>query len=357
MCRSHHRASSTACRGQAVKHRDLRHPRPRPGIQHGEVLVGQQPGHGDGDDLAAGAGQPDNRPGYPDHHLVPAAGPDPVPDAELTRPPGHRAPPGSRAGDDKGLRGQPDRQVRGQLMPPHQVEQDRQDRHRITGGGSPGHQRGRLGEDLLQEAGQARRAAASRVTVPCQPRNVRRQHRIRDAHPPEAPPGQPARVLRGVERLRVFSLDPVIGTHVDDNAGAIGHPGEQVRRVTPGPASIITPAQPERLRREHGDLRVEVQQHHMITLKPGLVPDMRPGGRRPPQARQMLLASGPPELPDRHECLRPQPRPCSRQLAALSPARVEITQLELRVSVPGPCRLALPHRSRSVSCGHIVRKL
>ena len=31
------------------------------------------------------------------------------------------------------------------------------------------------------------------------------------------------------------------------------------------PPGVITPAQPERLRRDHGDLRVEVQQHHMIT--------------------------------------------------------------------------------------------
>ena len=103
--------------------------------------------------------------------------------------------------------------------------------------------------------------------------------------------------------------------------------------------------------------RLTQEQHRVITLKPGLVPHMRPGGRRPPQAGQMLLAPGPPELPDRHERLRPQPRPCSRQLAALSPVRVEITQLELRVGLPGPCPFALPHRSRSVSCGHVVRKL
>jgi hypothetical protein len=31
------------------------------------------------------------------------------------------------------------------------------------------------------------------------------------------------------------------------------------------PPGVITPAQLERLRRDHGDLRVEVQQHHMIT--------------------------------------------------------------------------------------------
>jgi hypothetical protein len=64
--------------------------------------------------------------------------------------------------------------------------------------------------------------------------------------------------LGSVERLRVLLLDLVIGTHVDDNAGAVGHPGEQARCVAPGPAGVITPAQPERLRRDHGDLRVEV---------------------------------------------------------------------------------------------------
>ena len=155
----------------------------------------------------------------------------------------------------------------------------------------------RLGENLQQQAGQARRAAAPRMPVPRQPRDVRRQHRIRDAYPPETPPGQPACTLHDVECLRVPRLDPVIGTNVDDQAGPIGHPGEQVRRVTPGPARIITPAQPERLRRYRGDQRVEVQQQHMVTLKPGLVPDMRPGGHRPPQAGQVLLASGPAELP------------------------------------------------------------
>ena len=37
------------------------------------------------------------------------------------------------------------------------------------------------------------------------------------------------------------------------------------RRRAAGNPGVIMPAQPERLRRDHGDLRVEVQQHHMTT--------------------------------------------------------------------------------------------
>jgi hypothetical protein len=96
----------------------------------------------------------------------------------------------------------------------------------------------------------------------------------------------------------------------------------------------------------------------MITLKPGPVPDMRPGGRRPPQSGQVPLASGPPELPDRAEHLRLQPWPQSGQFVAFSPAAcIQIAQLELRIAVPGLCSLALPHRSRSVSYGHAVRNV
>jgi len=154
--------------------------------------------------------------------------------------------------------------------------------------------------------------------------------------------------MADLERLRVLLLDPVIGTHIDDQAGTIGHPGEQVRRVTPGPASPVTPVQPERLRRDRGDLRIEVQQHHVVTLKPGLVPAMRPRGHRPPQARQVPLAPGPAKLPSRHERLRQQAWPRGRQLAVLIAVRVEITQLELRAGIPCPCSPAPPHKTRSV---------
>ncbi len=83
--------------GQVVKPRNPRHRRAGAGIQHGEVLRRQQPGHADHDHLASGVSQADRRPGDPDHRLVPPAEPDPVPDAELTRPPrpGHKMPPGT----------------------------------------------------------------------------------------------------------------------------------------------------------------------------------------------------------------------------------------------------------------------
>ena len=87
----------------------------------------------------------------------------------------------------------------------------------------------------------------------------------------------------------------------------------------------------------------------MITLKPGLVPDMRPSSRRPPQTGQMLLASRPPELPDRHEPLRPQPRPRSRQLAVLITVLIEKTQLKPQLAVPGHYAHALHHKPRSVT--------
>ncbi len=82
---------------------------------------------------------------------------------------------------------------------------------------------------------------------------------------------------------------------------------------------------------------------------------MRPGGHRPPQAGQVHLAPRPPELPDREEQLWPQPRPRSRQPTALNSPRIEKTQLELRIAVPGTP--GLPHSARSVPYGHVVSKL
>ena len=83
----------------------------------------------------------------------------------------------------------------------------------------------------------------------------------------------------------------------------------------------------------------------MITLKPGLVPDMRPSSRRPPQTGQMPLTSRPPELPDRMEPLRPQPRPRSRRLTMLRTSLIEITQLKPQLVVHDSGRLH--HKPRS----------
>ena len=72
-------------RGQAVKHRDLRHPRSGPGIQHGEVPVREQPGHGDGDDLAAG---PASRTDVPDTPITTWSRPPNRTRSPMPRPPG-----------------------------------------------------------------------------------------------------------------------------------------------------------------------------------------------------------------------------------------------------------------------------
>ena len=188
------------------------------------------------------------------------------------------------------------------------------------------------------------------MTVPRQPRDVRRQHRIRDARPPEAPAGQLARIRHGSERLRVLLLDPVIGTHVDDHAGTIGHPGEQVRRVTPAPAGAITPVQPERLRRDHRDLRIKVQQHHVIapptTRTRRAVPSWptrtSPGSSAVPCRTGTTAPEGTTRGP-------PQQPPQARQ--DLPPARLGVLDLEPpglpHARKPGLARV--PPRSQQVS--------
>jgi hypothetical protein len=169
------------------------------------------------------------------------------------------------------------------------------------------------------------------MPVPRQPRHVRRPHRIRDTHPPEPPSGQLACLPGGFESLRVPRLDPVIRTHVDHRGRTISHPGEQIRRVTPGPTRTITPAQPERLRRDRDDLRVKIQQHHMIAFKPGLVSHMRACSHRPPQARQMPLTPSPPEPADRTKLRRSAAtilRHPARPARVITRARCPATEVE-----------------------------
>src|SRR5271165_691641 len=178
------------------------------------------------------------------------------------------------------------------------------------------------------------------MPVPRQPRDVRRPDRIRDACADETPPGQLARPASRIEGLRVPRLDPVIRAHVDDYSRAISHPGEQIRRVTPRLAGPVAPVHPERLRGDPRHLRVEIQQHQMITLKPGLIPDMASGRHRPPPARHMPLAPGPAEAADRAETLREQPRPPSLALTPLDPPRLQVTQHEPVVSIPARHRLS-----------------
>jgi hypothetical protein len=88
--------------------------------------------------------------------------------------------------------------------------------------------------------------------------------------------------------------------------------------------------------------------------KPGLVPDVRSGGRRPPQAGRW-------RWPFAHPNPRTGRNPSGRSpghdagSSRRSVPRFLGTKLEVRIGLPG--RRRLPHRSRSVSCGHVARKL
>ena len=53
--------------------------------------------------------------------------------------------------------------------------------------------------------------------------------------------------------------------------------------------------------------RIEVHQHHVITLKPRLEPDMTASRREPPPARETRQALPELELPDRNGILEPLP--------------------------------------------------
>jgi len=124
------------------------------------------------------------------------------------------------------------------------------------------------------------------MPVAAQPADVTPRHRIDLPDPPELPAQQGARRRRHRERLGIRRLDPVVGAHVDDHAGPVSPPGEVVRGVPP-PTTLTRPVQPERLRCDTGDLRVEIERPDMITLQPGLIAHMPAGRRCPPPAREM----------------------------------------------------------------------
>jgi hypothetical protein len=84
--------------------------------------------------------------------------------------------------------------------------------------------------------------------------------------PAEFPARRRARGRSDREHLRVLLRNPVIGADINHHAGPVRQAGEKVRRMPPVTAILAPPAQPERLRRYRGDIRVEVQQHQVITL-------------------------------------------------------------------------------------------
>ena len=184
------------------------------------------------------------------------------------------------------------------------------------------------------------------MPVPGQPADVTPQHRIDLPDPPELPVQPGARRRRHRERLGIRRLDPVVGAHVDDHAGPVSPPGEVVRGVPP-PTTLTRPVQPERLRRDTGDLRVEIKRPDMITLQPGLIPDMPASRRRPPPAREMPEPPRPAELAHRHPVLEPNPRARGQRRPPLH-AAVNEPQLEAGTS-------GLHPPGRSPQNGHHIR--
>jgi hypothetical protein len=136
------------------------------------------------------------------------------------------------------------------------------------------------------------------MSVTRQTAQIRRQHRLDHADTAERPPDLSAGPLSDLESLRIGVFDALVSAHIDHNGRAVAAAGEEVRCV-PTPTRPTWPVQPERLRGEPHDLTVEVQQHRVITLKPGLVTDVPATGRRPPPAREVLLSLGPTETSHR----------------------------------------------------------
>jgi len=91
------------------------------------------------------------------------------------------------------------------------------------------------------------------------------------------------------KNLETHHPDPVIRAYVNHHARPAVQPGKEIRCMPPAAAAIV-PVQPERLRADRRHRRIEVQQHQVIMLKPGLVTDMPPRRGQPPPSREMLLA-------------------------------------------------------------------
>jgi len=89
--------------------------------------------------------------------------------------------------------------------------------------------------------------------------------------------------------------DPVIRPDIDYQAAPVGPLGGEVRRMPPGLAVLVAPVQPERLRGDARDTRVEVHRHSVVAFQPRLEAHVAPGSRRPPPPREMTGALRPTE--------------------------------------------------------------
>jgi len=165
------------------------------------------------------------------------------------------------------------RQVCGEPPPPQQVEQCRQHRDWISDLHGSGHERPSLGENLDQLRRDPRHIV-TRLPVAGQPLQVDHKDLIWGIDQPVLPADQPAGVCGGLERHLVCRLDHPAGAAIDHRPTTIGKPGEPARSMRTVPVVVLRPQQLEWSRRKRYDLRVVVQQHHLVAVGPRPIRNM-----------------------------------------------------------------------------------
>ena len=304
MWRSHHRAASTIASGRPSSPTSRRgtspSPVPAPSAQAGRVRQHRSRSPPRRCRPRRPAGPP-----YPRHRSRPAArrrpGPGPRSPGAAARlppsPPRHPsapASPGPAAPPTGQLPGA--RATSGETAPARPAAGPRPVPPRRT--------------SRVPSANTSTRAAASRPL----PRSAGDGTATASARSPPAPDrsrparrnSQPAAAHAGRshrEHLRVLLRDPVIRADIDHHASPAGQAGEKVRRMPPITATLTLPVQPERLRRHRGDVRVEVQQHQVITFQPGLEPHVTAGAW--PSTTSPRSSPG----PSRNGTAGPEPHP------------------------------------------------
>ncbi len=104
---------------------------------------------------------------------------------------------------------------------------------------------------------------------------------------PTPPPRRPPESPRTSPNPGAAPFDRAADDH---QRRAVRAAGEIIRRVPPRPI-VRRPEQPEGLRADAHHRRIEAQQHQLVVLQPGFVPDVPADGGGPPQARQVALIS------------------------------------------------------------------
>ena len=219
-------------------------------------------------------------------------------------------------------------------------------RGRSPGQLSPLNQAPPASERLQQDRGDLRHQAPP-VPVTRQPPHVRDRHRVKVTNPPVLPARALARLRRHRERLRVPGRNPVIRPDVNDHGTPVVPANEEVRSMPTGAAALITPAEPERLRRNLPHCRVEVHEHQVILLQPGFEPDMHPCRGEVPPARETPNPLLEPERPGRQRIL--EPRAMTRRQSLTPPGTISNLELHRESLTCGTHRDSNPSHQPALS--------